>query len=88
MPKLAITVFYMEGQNAPSKPDSDLITLPDDEVKRDQMLIERYRSETSAHHWIENVTVTPTQEYGDLQVSSDNSDIHMFVTFAIPSDDE
>ena len=79
MPKLAIVLWYMEDQNEPSKPNRELIELPDDPVKRDAFLIAEYFAGYGEEDPGE-VTVTETNGYGDLQVSSGG--VHMFVTYA------
>ena len=88
MPRLAVTSLYCEEQNEPSKPDAQLILVPDDPAERDKMLAELY-AESFDHGEEEEITVTETAEYGDLQVSSGTNDVHLFVTFVkLPGEDD
>jgi hypothetical protein len=81
MSRLAIVSWYLEYQNAPSKPDKELIIIPEDETKRDELLRAQYVAECGPEVTLADVTVEETEEYGDLQVSHDGT--HMFVTYAV-----
>jgi len=82
MPKLAVVSWYMEYQNAPSKPNKELILLPDDKTKRDELLLAQYVAECGDPEVTpDDLTIEETKEYGDLQVSYDST--HMFVTYVL-----
>lgn len=92
MPRLAIILWYMEYQNEPSKPNEQLVALPDDQAERDKMLAQLYVGECGDDDVSEaDVTVEECHDrdayYGDLQVGN-NSGTHMFVTYAkLPGED-
>lgn len=86
MPRSAIVLWYTEYQNEPSKPDKELILLPDDETKRNELLCAKYVAECGDPEVTPaDVTVEETKEYGDLQVSYGGT--HMFVTYAVLPDE-
>ena len=85
--KLAIVMNYMEDQNEPSRPDRELVFVPDDPVQRKAMLLKEWElhneddEEDEDKVGYEDICIDEDVdgEYGDIDVSYDG--IHLLFTF-------
>lgn len=82
--KYAICVYYLIDQNEPSKPDSELVWIPDDPVERDKLLRELWSESCCGNDEgdegdVEISVNDDPNDYGDVQIGDGSS--YMYFTF-------
>lgn len=79
--RLAAIVGYVCDQNEPSKPDKELVWLPDDNAACEPILRELYKTSFNDEATDDDLVFEECRGgyYGDLQIGYDDS--YLFATF-------